>query len=162
MRFMKDTPSLLRTGLRQATLLIGLGLCQGLVAAATFTVTPSAVSNGYTGTLTLQIGGLNSGETVVVQEFLDANTNGVIDAGDCLVQQFRLTDGVACVMGGVTNINVPGDSTPTNGAITAQMNFLTSGSGVAIAGHYLYRLSSPSGRFTPVTTLFSITNLPYS
>jgi hypothetical protein len=161
-RFMKNTPSLLRTGPLQAALLIGLGLCHGLAAAATFTVTPSAVSNTYTGTITLQIGGLTNGESVVVQEFLDANTNGVIGAGDWLVQQFRLTDGVASVIGGVTNINVPGDSTPTNGAITAQMNFATIAAGAPIAGRYLYKLSSPSGRFTPVTNLFSITNLAYS
>jgi len=159
---MKNTPSLLRTGLLQAALLIGLGLCHGLAAAATFTVTPSAVSNTYTGIITLQIGGLTNGETVVVQQFLDANTNGVIGAGDWLVQQFRLTDGVASVIGGVTNINVPGDSTPTNGAITAQMNFATIAAGAPIAGRYLYKLSSPSGRFTPVTNLFSITNLAYS
>jgi hypothetical protein len=159
---MKSTLSLLRTGLQQTALLIGLGLCHGLAAAATFTVTPSAVSNTYTGTITLQIGGLTNGETVVVQEFLDANTNGAIGAADWLVQQFRLTDGVANIIGGVTNINVPGDSTPTDGAITARMNFLTSAAAVPVAGRYLYKLSSPSGRFTPVTNLFSVTNVAYS
>src|SRR5208282_2339370 len=41
------------------------------VTVATFTITPSTVSNTYTGTITLQIGGLTNTETVVVQKFLD-------------------------------------------------------------------------------------------
>jgi hypothetical protein len=70
-----------------------LFLCQTLPAAVTFTVTPSAVSNTYIGTITLQIGGLTNTEKVVVQKFLDLNTNSVIDGTDWLVQQFTLQDG---------------------------------------------------------------------
>ena len=64
-----------------------------LAVTATFTNTPTAVSNTYSGIITLQIGGLTNTETVVVQKFMDLNTNGVIDGGDQLVQQFNLTDG---------------------------------------------------------------------
>ena len=49
--------------------------------SVTFAVTPAAVSNTYPGTITLQANNLASGETVVVQKYLDLNTNGVIDAG---------------------------------------------------------------------------------
>jgi hypothetical protein len=92
------------------------------LAAVTFTNTPSTISNTYAGNITLQINGLTNGETVVFQEFIDANTNGVIDAGDMLVQQFQLTDGQpGMVIGGVTNPVVPGDTTPRDGAITAQI-----------------------------------------
>ena len=87
-------------------------------AAVGFTLNPSSVSNTYGGTITLQVTGLTNTETVVVQTFLDANTNGVIDGADLLVQQFSLTDGQASVIGGVTNFNVPGDSDPTAGQIT--------------------------------------------
>ena len=69
-------------------------------AAVGFTLNPSSVSNTYGGTITLQVTGLTNTETVVVQTFLDANTNGVIDGADLLVQQFSLTDGQASVMGG--------------------------------------------------------------
>ena len=58
-----------------------------------FTITPTTVSNTYNGTITLQIVGLTNKETVVVQKFLDLNTNGVIDGGDWMVQQFTLQDG---------------------------------------------------------------------
>ena len=70
-----------------------VALSQSARAVVTFTNTPAAVSNTFTGTITLLIGGLTNGETVVVQKYLDANTNGVIDGRDILVQQFNLTDG---------------------------------------------------------------------
>src|SRR2546421_6932474 len=73
-----------------ALLLIGL---PGAEAAVGFTVTPSTVSNTYNGYLTLQVTGLTNTETVVVQKFLDANTNAIVDGGDLLWQQFNLTDG---------------------------------------------------------------------
>ncbi len=83
------------------------------------------MSNTYPGQITLQVSGLTAGGTVVVQKFLDLNTNGVIDASDWLVQQFNMTDGQAgMVIGGVTNFNVPGDTDGTaNEQITAKMNF---------------------------------------
>src|SRR2546430_15534360 len=68
-------------------------------AAVGLTLNPPSVSNTYSGTITLQVTGLTSGETVVVQKFLDANTNGVIDGADLLMQQFNLTDGQASVIG---------------------------------------------------------------
>src|SRR3989442_1061906 len=75
-----------------------------LPAAVGVTPTPTAVSNLYAGTISLTVTGLNSGETVIVQKYLDANTNGVVDAGDYLVQQFQLTDGVGpTLFGSVTN-----------------------------------------------------------
>jgi len=129
-------------------------------AAVGFTLNPSSVSNTYGGTITLQVTGLTNTETVVVQTFLDANTNGVIDGADLLVQQFSLTDGQASAIGGITNINVPGDSDTTAGQITAQLNFQSGD--FAIIGKYEYRLSSPTGHFTPITNLFTITDFPYA
>src|ERR1039457_2701324 len=87
------------------------GLCPAAPGAPVFTITPAAVSNTYSGTIMLQITGLTPGVTVVVQKFLDLNTNGIIDGGDWLVQQFQMTDGQAgMAFGGVTNFNVPGDT----------------------------------------------------
>ena len=108
-------------------------------ANVTFTITPSAVSNTYNGAITLQVAGLTSGDTVVVQKFLDLNTNGVVDAGDWLVQQFNLTDGQAgMVIGGVTNFNVPGDTDTTPGQITAKLNFQNGDFMQNIAGQFLF------------------------
>ena len=161
--FMKT--SFFRIGLRLAVFQLGLLLCQSGLAAVGFTVTPSAISNTYSGTITLQVTGLTSGDTVVVQDYLDANTNGVIDAGDYLVQQFNLTDGQASVFHdgstAVTNFNVPGDTDSTAGQITAQLSFSQLG-GVVIIGKYALKLSSPAGHFTPITNFFSVTNFPYA
>jgi hypothetical protein len=154
-------PSLLKTILRPPALWAGLLLCPGLAAAVSFTVTPSTVSNTYSGNITLNITGLNTSETVVVQKFLDLNANGAIDAGDWLVGQWRLTDGQATVIGGVTNINVPGDSTPPDAAITWAQSFVTAGVMPRMVGRYLYKLSSPTGRFSPSTNVFTVTNFAF-
>jgi len=136
------------------TLALFAGIIQSASAAVTFTNTPAAVSNTYNRTITLQIGGIPTGDTVVVQKFLDANTNGVVDAGDILVQQFNLTDGQAgMVIGGVTNFNVPGDLNATTGAITATLNFQNGDFVQNIVGNYLYVLSSPAGDFAQSPTV---------
>jgi hypothetical protein len=134
---------------------------QGAFAAVTFTVAPSAVSNTYAGSISLHIGGLTNTETVVIQKFLDLNTNGVLDGNDWLVQQFTLQDGANFVIGGVTNFNVPGDLNPATGAITAALNFQNGDFVQNIIGKYLYKLSSPGGHFAPLTNSFSVTNFPF-
>jgi hypothetical protein len=131
-------------------------------SAVTFTISPNSVSNTYNGTISLFIGGLTNGETVVVQKFLDANTNGVIDAGDLLVQHLKLTDGTNSVIGGVTNFNVPGDLNTATGEITSDLIFQNGDFVQNIIGKYLFKLSSPVGHFSPITNLFTVTNFPYA
>ena len=152
--------------LRPCILLLAIGACQQFASparAVTFSVTPSAVSNTYNGTITLQVTGLTNGETIVVQKFLDANTNSVVDASDWLVQQFSLTDSQAgMAIGGIVNSNVPGDADATAGQITAQLNFQNGDFMQNVAGQYAFKLSSPGGHFAPITDLFSVTNVPYA
>ena len=143
-------------------LLIPLGLWLGVSVAwaATLSVTPSAISNQYAGMITLAITGLTNGESVTMDKFLDANTNAVIDGGDLLMQRFQLTDNQVSLIGGATNINVPGDSNPGVSNITTLLNF-ESLDVDHIVGTYLFKLSSPTARFTPVTNSFNITNSAY-
>ena len=131
-------------------------------AAITFTNTPSVVSNTYPGFVTLLVSNLPAGDTVVVQKFLDANTNGIIDGRDALVQQFNLTDGLNSLIGGVTNYSVPGDLNSTTGAITAMLSFHNGDFVQNLVGRYLYKLSSPVGSFTPLTNSFTVTNFPFA
>lgn len=146
--------------------LVALGMLlafHSAMGAVTFTVSPSTVSNTYSGNITLQVAGLTSGDTVVVQKFLDINSNGIIDAADLLVQQFQLTDGQAgMVIGGITNFDVPGDLDTTAGTITAQLHFYNGDFSQRIAGKYLFKLSSPVGHFTALTNSFVVTNFPYA
>ncbi len=159
---MKILLPVVRTALLLAVVPLGLLLGQPLAAVVTFTVTPSSVSNQSTGAITLQIGGLTNSEKIAVDKYLDANTNGVIDATDWPVQSFRLTDGQVSVIGGATNINVPFDSTPADGSITTQVSFVTGGFGQQLVGQYIYRLSSPTGRFAPITAAFTVTSSAYA
>jgi hypothetical protein len=153
---------ILPTCLQLAAVQLSLLLCATTQAAVTFSVTPAAVSNTYSGFITLQVTGLTNTEKVVIQKFLDVNTNGVIDGSDWLVQQFSLTDGQAgMVIGGINNSNVPGDTDSTAGQITAKLNFQNGDFVQNIAGRYRYKLSSPVGHFTPITNLFTVTNFPY-
>lgn len=135
-------------------------------AAVTFTNTPAVTSNTYFGPIVLQISGLTNKETVVVQKYLDANTNGILDAGDSLWQQFTLTDGSASVFTNglitVTNFNVPCDlDGTTNGSITAILN-QSADFAQRIVGKYLFVLTSPVGHFAPITNAFTITNFPFA
>jgi hypothetical protein len=149
-----------KVGLRLVVFQLGLLLCQTASAAVGFTVTPSSVSNTYIGPVTLQVTGLTNGETVVVQKYLDLNADHVVDAGDLLAQQFNLTDGQpGMVIGGVTNINVPGDTDAVKGQITAVLNFQNGDFTQNIIGQYLYVVHSVSGA---VTNLFTVTNAAYA
>jgi uncharacterized repeat protein (TIGR03803 family) len=144
------------------TSLVVLG--QGAFAEVTFTVTPSAISNTDAGNITLQISGLTNGESVRIEKYLDANVNGTVDADDLLVLGFRLADGQARVIGGVTNLSFPGDldGTGTNGAITSVWSFPASGIAQRMVGQYVFRLISPTDRFPATNVLFNVTNSPYA
>src|ERR1035438_4406763 len=138
-------------------------ICPAALGAVGFTITPNTVSNTYAGTIQLQITGLTPGDPVVVQKFLDDNTNGIMDGEDGMVQQFNLTDGQAgMVIGTVTNNNVPGDTDgAVNGQITAKLNFPNGDFIQNLVGNYLYKFSSPVGHFTPQTNNFNVTNFPF-
>src|SRR5262249_12690107 len=99
---------------------LGIWLCRPASAAVTFTNTPAAVSNQYNGVVTLQIGGVTNGETVLIQQYMDINTNNVVDSADILIQQFQIKDGQGpLVIGGATNVNIPYDLNSAASNITA-------------------------------------------
>jgi hypothetical protein len=133
-------------------------------AVITFTNFPSTVSNTYNGIITLEINGLTNGVTnVVVQKYLDTDTNGFIDGNDLLVQQFQLVVGQSPVFTNgstlvtATNFMAADVSLATNEIITP-LNFQNGDFMQNLIGQYLYKVSSPSGQFTPVTNLFIVTN----
>ena len=129
---------------------------------ATLSVTPSSTSNTYAGVITLQIGGLTNTETVVVQEFLDANSNGSVDTGELLVDTFPITDGGVSTIGGKTNLNVPFDSNATGGAITTTLFFSVPLLVENFVGPHIFRVLSPSAGFAPVDATFIVTNAALS
>src|SRR5260370_30855622 len=138
------------------------GVSTGVFAQQTLSVTPSVTSNTYAGVITLAIGGLTNGERVVIQKYLDLNANGTIDPGEPLMDAFRIRDGGVLVMGGITNLNVPYDSNPVSGAITTTLNFPAAMPLENIVGQQIIQLLRPTGRFSPVTATFTVTNAALS
>lgn len=131
-------------------------------ASALVTVTPSVISNTYPGVITLNITGLTNTEKVTIQRWLDFNGNGSIDAGEPMIDAFKITDGGAMVIVGITNINVPFDSNPANGAITTTLNCPAALVLDNMVGQYVFQLVSPTGRFSAVTATFAVTNATLS
>src|SRR5208282_498376 len=118
----------MRIGVQKFSVLLvafAVVLAAATVASAqpTLVVSPAVISNTYSGVITLNINGLTNGEQVIVQRYLDLNGNGVVDLGEPLIDLFKIKDGGAQVIGGITNLNVPYDTNPTNGAITTTLNF---------------------------------------
>lgn len=144
-----------------AMCLVAVNVCPAQVA---LTVSPSVTSNTYDGFITLNITGLTNTEVVFIQRWLDANSNGVIDAGEPLLESFKIKDGGAMVFSGVTNVSVPYDSNSTTGAITTTINFGPPLALMDITGQQIFQVVSPTGRFAPVTATFTVTNaaLPQS
>src|SRR5690348_7240231 len=138
---MKHVVNLLSLSIAASGLLVA-----DLQAAVSFSVSPVAVSNTNKGPISLQIVGLTNGETVRAEKFLDANRDGVLGVGDELMQSFLLIDGQRSVIGGITNRNVPGDTTPVDGAIAAEVAF-AGDVAQQLVGQYIFKLSSPTGRF---------------
>jgi hypothetical protein len=144
-----------------------LALCLGLTdpakSAVNVTISPNIISNTYAGPIALSITGLtNSADAVVVQKFLDLNGSGLIASNDPLVQQFSLKVGKNSVIGGVTNINVPGDLGSATNAISAVLNYPGADFMQNLVGQYLFKVSSVSNDFTAFTNTFVVNSFPYA
>jgi hypothetical protein len=155
---MRTSKSLFRDA-RGAALLGALLTVAGTTGARaqspTLAISPAVITNNYQGRISLTIGSLAPGKKVIVQKYADLNNNGVVDLGqDWLVQSFEVTDGVLPRIGGVRNLNVPGDDDgATNAQIRVDLNFPGMNAVLdRIAGRYLYRVVDPLGVFTPTVS----------
>ncbi len=144
-----------------AALLLLAGV--GVNAAVTFSVSPAAITNDFTGVVTFTIGGLTSGKAVLLERFADFNGNSVVDSGDVLLRGFVVTDGQVPLIGGVRNPNVPGDDDgATNSQIRVDLPFpgLDPSIGAA-AGSFVWRVSDPQSGFTAVTHTNTVAQKTY-
>jgi hypothetical protein len=135
-----------------------LGVGQSAVLGVGLVISPAVITNDFNGKITLNITGLASGKKVLVEKFADANANGVIEAIEPLFGSWTVSDGQAPAIGGVRNLNVPGDE---DGAANGQirMEFIQPGVLEAfdvIAGTFVFRVSDPASGFTPVTATLGV------
>lgn len=129
------------------------------LAQVNLVLSQPAMSNYFTGRLSIQITGLTNGEPVLLQKFVDVNDNGLVDVGEALVGQFKLTEGQVARLGGVRNKNVPGDADETaNGVITETFDFADTTDFAHHVASYVFRVSSPGGRFADQLQRFAVTN----
>jgi hypothetical protein len=128
------------------------------LAQIAVTVSPSVTSNTYTGFITLTITGLTNTEQVSVQRWLDSNGNGVRDPGEPLLEVFKIKDGGAMVIGGITNVSVPYDINSATGAITTTLNFGPPLTLMDIVGQQIFRVVGSDGSVASAT--FQVTNAP--
>ena len=83
---------------------------------------------------------------------------GRLIPGEPMMDAFKITDGGAMIIGGITNINVPFDSNSATGAITTTLNFAPPMILENVVGQKIYRLVSPGGNFSSVTATLLVTN----
>src|SRR5712691_7509662 len=144
-------PDVLRTGLAHLIVLA----CACLSASGqtpSISVSPSTITNDFTGKIVLSISNLNAGQTVIIEKFADVNGNGVIEPGqELMMQRFKVTDGTLPLIGGARNVNVPGDDDgAVNGRLRVELNYPGLDQTLDhIAGQFLYRLVDPLGVFSP-------------
>jgi hypothetical protein len=120
-------------------------------AAIALSVTPAAISNTYSGVITLNVTGLTNFQQIKVQTYLDLNGNGSVDSGEPMMDVFNLKESGVTTVGGITNLNVPYDSNPATDAITATLSFALPLENMV--GQKIYRVQG-----TSATATLNVTN----
>jgi uncharacterized delta-60 repeat protein len=129
----------------------------GLLANATLST--STQSSSSSTPVVLQVTGISTGGSITVERIMDADADGVVDAGEFLAEVFTITDGVVTTIGGVRNTNIPGDE---DGAADGQISMnLMPASGPEfgrLAGAQIIRVSSPTAAFPAFNRTLTLTN----
>jgi len=127
-------------------------------AAVGATLTPTTTSTASTTPVVLLVTGLTPGETINVERCVDANANGVIAPPEFLAASFSVTDGQVSSIGGVRNLNVPGDEDlAADGQISVNLTPASGPELGRLAGAQLVRISSPTSAFAPFTCSLTVT-----
>ena len=121
-------------------------------------VHPPIVDTDYQGEIIFNIAGVPSGGKVRLEKFLDLDGDGVIDAGDTLIQSLELTDGNATYIGGVRNTSVPGDEDgAADGKIQARYLFRAQSEINRGAAKWIYRAVRVDNNATLEQASFTVT-----
>lgn len=127
----------------------------------TFDISPASLPSDALGVVVHQIALPSAGGSVLVERFMDLNSNGQVDEGEPLIRRFTVTDGVAPTIGGVRNRNIPGDD---DGAVNSAIRIDLAFPGIELVmgrmvGDFVVKVSSGA---SSVSKRFSVTapNLP--
>jgi hypothetical protein len=132
-----------------------------VAAGIGFSISPPVITNNYVGQITFLATNLTPGMTVTVDEIADVDSNGIIDAGDLPIAGFQLTDGQTPLVGGIRNLNVPGDDDGLmNGQILVHYDYPDVGGGLW-SGRIFFRVSDPTGNLTAATQALTVVQYVY-
>ena len=129
-------------------------------AAPALSVAPASLPVDVSDDIVVTVDGLASGDTVRLERYLDVNGNGLVDAGDLLVQSALVRDGGVALVDGQPDLSQPGDldAGSLDGRIVTHFNRPGSPELGRIVGTYLIRVSSPTSAFAPVLQTFALTS----
>ncbi len=146
------------TGLELLSTLFLLTCSVQTGAAVNFSISPPSVPNDFTGVVQLKILELSAGATVRVEKYLDENGNGQIDPEEPLLESFMIKDGLAPVIAGITNSDLYADTDGAiNGQIIVRVDFSQTIAIDRISGSYIFKVTDPSGSFSPLIQPFALT-----
>lgn len=132
-------------------------------SAATFTVSPATVAYNSSNTISLAVGGIASGQIVLIEEFADENANGTVDSGEQLLMSLRVADGELSTFPPSIGGNRPGDDDgATNGAVSKVLTLGALAERLRATGAYLFRVSPIGSGFAPITRPFTMQAASYS
>lgn len=122
-------------------------------------LTPATSSSAATTPFVLEIIGLEIGETVLVERFVDQDGDESIGEGELLVEASVIIDGHVPSIGGVPNTNIPCDHDgAADGRILLDLTPATGPELGRLAGNQIIRISSPFGTFAAFTRTLAITH----
>jgi hypothetical protein len=105
----------------------------------------------------LTVTGLANQQTVLIEEFRDANGNGAIDAGEPLLLSFKVSDGQVALFAPPPGRGSPGDDdNATNGQVRKVLTLSILPESVRAVGSYVFKVSALDGSFVPVVQPFVI------
>ncbi len=130
------------------------------------TISPAIITNDYKGVISLSIGNLAFGHSVIVERYADLNSNGVVDAGEPLLLWFTNRDFAEPLVAGVRNPNVPGDDDGAfifNGQILAKLPFpWVDGAVFPAAIRSVFQVTDPTLPGSTGTQTFTVVQKKYA
>lgn len=102
------------------------------------TLSTNPIAADYQGTLGITVSSIDpAGSDILIEQMVDANGNGVIDAGDYVIRSFKVTEGIAAAYP-----NMQGDTDgAVNGVVTTSLNYFLTSDLYHAPGHYLFRVT---------------------
>src|ERR1041385_657041 len=131
---------------------VAICLASGTSNAATFSLTPGSIASGSTNQVVLAIDGIANQQSVLIEEFRDANGNGSIDPGEDLLLSLKVADGEAAPFPPSPGQGSAGDDdNATNGQVRKVLTLSILPESVRAVGSYVFKVSALDGSFPPLT-----------